>query len=267
MEILLFFAVYSCKMSHCPNILLFLLLIFLLISVFIFKLLEDISTTVLLYCHFQFVRFPQFQYSTLPGGVDRLTPPTRCPMTLLWLPGVGKYVLSTAFAILHIREGDNAGRLQSNPKKPLFTFQWALLGEGETAKCVYLSTQFQLYFERPCPKTQHFGPSAPRLLSNRIMFDCFFLPHPTASYLSSVFARQSFVSTFKSSWDEEAGSPAFKITGLIRVKCLMQKTFNSAKTKNKYVWRAPPTIVHNCFKNHIKSGLNHCFCGFSQFTA
>lgn len=228
-------------MSHCPNILLFLLLIFLFICVFIFKMLEDISTTVLLYCHFQFVRFPQLQYSTIPGGVDRLTPPTRCPMTLLWLLGVGKYGLSTAFAILHIREGDNAGRLQSNPKKALFTFQWArgksppqcraLLGEGETAKCVYLSTQFQLYFERPWPKTQHSGPSAPRLLSNRIMLDYFFfLPHPPASYLSSVFARQSFVSTFKSSWDEEAGSPAFKNTGLIRVKCLMQKTFNSART-------------------------------------
>lgn len=183
-EILLFFAVYSC-MSHCPNILLFLLLIFLLISVFIFKLLEDISTTVLLYCRFQFVRFPQFQYPTLPGGVDRLTPPTRCPMTLLWLPGVGKYVLSTAFAILHIREGDNAGRLQSNPKKPLFTFQWALLGEGETAKCVYRSTQFQLYFERPCPKTQHFGPSAPRLLSNRIMVD-FFFSSPPNRFLSFI---------------------------------------------------------------------------------
>lgn len=150
---------------------------------FIFILESDRGLVV--HCHFKFVRSPQIQYPTIPSEVDRLTRPTRCPMTLLWLLGIGRYILSTAFAILHIREGDNADRLQSNSKKPLFTFQWAreksppqcraLLGEGGTAKCVYLSTQFQLYFERR-PKLNVFGPSAPRLLSNRIMLHFFFFP-------------------------------------------------------------------------------------------
>lgn len=206
-------------------------------------------------------------YSTVPGGVDRLTPPTRCPMTLLWLPGVGKYVLSTAFAILHIREGDNAGRLQSNPKKAPFHNSVSSAGRGRNSKVRLSFHTISALLWKALPQNSTFwtvcSPAA--IKQNNVWF--FFLPHPTAGYLSSFFACQSFVSTFKSSWDEEAGSPAFKNTGLIRVKCLMQKTFNSAKTKNKYVWRALPTIVSNCFKNHIKSGLNHCFCGFSQFTA
>lgn len=220
-EILLFFAVYSCKMSHCPNILLFLLLIFLFICVFIFKLLEDISTTVLLYCHFQFVRFPQLQYSTIPGGVDRLTPPTRCPMTLLWLLGVGKYGLSTAFAILHIREGDNAGRLQSNPKKGPFhisvsqrgepTAMSSSAGRGRNSK-VRLSfhTISALLWKALAQNSTFWTVCSPAAIKQNNVRFFFFLPHSPASYLSSVFARQSFVSTFKSSWDEEAGSPAFK---------------------------------------------------------